>query len=314
MSQTRHNRRKGHTRGGAVGFTLAELLVVMAIIAILATVTVVAMRAISADARLSSGVNAVVAALDNARALAMKNNQIVMVAFRPRQQGNEQYVEAVIAKWSGDEFVLRDGSTGGISRLVDRFVPIPDVAARKLPDGVGVASPYYHDTGDLYTLPDFNSDFTWSTQVNLPVGGELPIQGDHLGALIAVMYGPDGTTISRNSATDSNGAFIDFNSDYLMHFRGVDYQSWGLVDPDDKSEPYEQHYEDEETLVTIAPLLAVYDRADAQDRAVGNWASAVGYEELIGSTDVGSDYWRRGIINDTAMRLHFNRYTGVVMR
>jgi len=55
-------------------FTLAELLVAMAIIAVLAAITVVAVGGIANDARLASGKNVVVSVLDTARSLAIRRN------------------------------------------------------------------------------------------------------------------------------------------------------------------------------------------------------------------------------------------------
>ena len=79
------------TRPGS-GFTLTELLVVMGIVIVLATLTVMGVRGIARSARLASATNSVMAALDNARALAMKTNTIVLVVFRPRLEGNNKQV------------------------------------------------------------------------------------------------------------------------------------------------------------------------------------------------------------------------------
>ena len=76
-------------------FTLIELLVTMAIIGIIATVTVISIAVIANDARLASGKNTVVAALDHARALAIRDNNYVMLVFRPRLEESEQRVEAL---------------------------------------------------------------------------------------------------------------------------------------------------------------------------------------------------------------------------
>ena len=80
-------------------FTLTELLVVIGVIAVLATLTLISTKAISAGARVSSAVNTVTAALDNGRALAMRRNAVVLVAFRPRFDRNrtDQVVEVVTA-------------------------------------------------------------------------------------------------------------------------------------------------------------------------------------------------------------------------
>ena len=85
------------------GFTLVELLVVMGVIGVLSTLTLVSFRAITRDARLSSATNTVTAALDNARALAMKRNQPVLVAFYPRVEGKQSRVDIITAVWAGSK-------------------------------------------------------------------------------------------------------------------------------------------------------------------------------------------------------------------
>ena len=77
------------TRRPSRGFTLVELLMVMGVIGVLSTLTLVSIRAIARDVRLSSATNTVMAALDNARALAMKRNKPVLVAFYPQRRGQE---------------------------------------------------------------------------------------------------------------------------------------------------------------------------------------------------------------------------------
>ena len=79
------------------GFTLIELLIVMGVIGVLSVLTLVSVTAITADARLSSATNTVTAALANARALAIKNNAIVLIVFRPQLVGTrEQVVEITV--------------------------------------------------------------------------------------------------------------------------------------------------------------------------------------------------------------------------
>ena len=95
----------GSARRPGGGFTLTELLVVMGIVVVLATLTVVGVRGIARSARLASATNSVMAALDNARALAMKTNTIVLVVFRPRFEGpRTMVVEAIVAKWTGESY------------------------------------------------------------------------------------------------------------------------------------------------------------------------------------------------------------------
>ena len=90
------------TRRPLGGFTLTELLIVMGVIGVLSTLTLVAVRVIARDARLSSATNTVMAALDNARALAMKRNKPVLVAFYPEVEGRRSRVEIITAAWAGD--------------------------------------------------------------------------------------------------------------------------------------------------------------------------------------------------------------------
>jgi hypothetical protein len=82
----------------------------MGVIGVLSTLTLVSIRAIARDARLSSATNTVTAALDNARALAMKRNQPVLVAFFPGVEGARSRVDVLTAVWAGD---------GGVADVVN---------------------------------------------------------------------------------------------------------------------------------------------------------------------------------------------------
>jgi prepilin-type N-terminal cleavage/methylation domain-containing protein len=286
-SDTRQPRR---FRGG---FTLAELLVAMAIIAVLAAITVVAVGQIASDAKLSSGTNAVIASLDNARALALRTNRPVLVVFRPVADGNQQRVEAVTAEFTGESFV------GGLD-LYDRFAPIEDVPVRALPRGVGVAGPFYGSTGA--TPFGRRADTLWVTQSTLR---ELPAEAP--GRLIGVLYGPDGATMTRNPLSDSSGAWVDFENEFDSGL-GDFVVTWDLAhsDPDlpDSGSPWLFDHPEDETIVSIVPFIAVYDDADAREVT-----GALGWDDDETRTLQLSDY-----ITDRSDRIHFNRYTGVVMR
>ena len=247
----------------------------MGVIAVLATLTLVSVRAITDNARLSSATNTIMAALANARALAMKKNTIVLVVFRPRIEGNnKQVVEVVTAKWTGESFIDAD------DKVVDRFVPIPDVPVRSIPVGIKIAAPRYGP----------NEDDLWITQAHLPAIDQQTGSGEAPGKLIAIMYGPDGTTITRNSQSDSRRLFVDFNNDRI--------QQGGPV-PD-----FNQTFEDDEPFLAMAPFIAVFDDDEAREMF-----DTTAWEDVdIRRADL-TEY-----ITQFADRIHFNRYTGVAMK
>ena len=256
-------------------FTLIELLVVMGVIGVLAVLTLMSMRAIANDARLASAKNTVKAALDTARAQAMKNNTVVLLVFRPRLVGtNEQEVDIYLAKWTGESYLNQNGAD-----VVDRFVPIPAIAVRAIPTGIKVAAPNYGS----------DEDFLWITQSHLPTIDPQPGAGEWPGKMIGIMYGPDGTTITRNSQSDSNQVFVDFNNDGLQLFSD---------DVNDQASEYD------EPFVAMAPFLAVFDDDEAREL----------YDTLLWGGQFTRDENLTEYITQFADRIHFNRYTGVVMK
>lgn len=268
------------------GFTLIELLVVMGVIAVLAVLTLMSMRAIANDARLASATNTVKAALDNARALAMKNNTIVLIVFRPRLEGvhkQKQEVDIYTAKWTGESAFFIDSF--GNQKVKDRFVPIPAVAVRTIPAGIKVAAPRY----------GADEDFVWNTQSHLPAIDPQAGAGEVRGKLIAIMYGPEGTTITRNSQSDSNQNFVDFDNDGLQRIIG---------------DVNDQASEDDEPFLAMAPFLAVYDDDEARELKTLDWSNSNQGEENYRDELTGP----LGYITQFADRIHFNRYTGVVMK
>ena len=287
-------------------FTLTELLIVMGVIAVLSVLTLVSVRAIIDDARLASATNSVVASLDNARSLAMKNNTIVLVVFRARLDGDGVVVDIVPCEWTGESY--RNGAM-----VIDRFVPISDAPVRSLPPGIKVAAPSYA----------IGLDEVWVTQSHLPAtanGQEVA------GVIFGVMYGPDGTTISSNAQSDSDLSWVDFKFDPtiggpFIRNMGTDFlPGAGMIPPlpiADLADTtfYVQNFDDDEPFIVMAPFLAVYDDKEARKFKTGDWGPAdplVYRRDLVGDPDDLLTY--PGYISENATRIHFNRYTGVVMK
>ena len=85
-----------------------------------------------------------------------------------------------------------------------------------------------------------------------------------------------------------------------------------IVAPEDASLAlfFDHRFDREETFMTFAPYLAVYDDVDARELSGNDWSSsgqgtANYFNELIGPD---------GYIATFADRIHFNRYTGVAMK
>lgn len=291
------------------GFTLVELLVAMGIIAVLSAVTVLAVAGIAKDARLSSGANAVVAALSNGRALAMKNNEVVLVAFRANwdttDPSGRQFTEVVLARWTGDTIADTmpdvDGNPDDIDIVRDRFEPIPDIATRVLPEGIKVAGPRY---GSNVLFNETVDDNAWFTQPEF----RATINGETPGRLVGVMFGPDGKMVMENPQNQvaawmapslderiDYAAYVDFDRDEVQAVGSTTIGPTVVYD-----EPG-----DEPNVVTV-PFLAVYDDDVAREIATTNWNNAADYENQLTGPD--------GYITLTANRIHFNRYSGVIMR
>ncbi len=284
-------------------FTLTELLIVMGVIAALSVLTLVSVRAIARDARMASATNTVVASLDNARALAMKNNNIVLVVFRARLDGDDGVVVDIVpCEWTGESY--GNDSVSPV-QVIDRFMPSSDAPVRTLPRGIKVAAPSYA-TGD---------DEMWATQSHLPATVNAQ---EVAGVIFGVMYGPDGTTISSNAQSDSDLSWVDFNFNptvvgpFVMNMEVNTLP--GFVDLTDPTF-YEQNFADDEPFVLMAPFLAVYDDDEARALKTGDWGPAdpLAYQrDLVGDPAEPEEY--PGYISENATRIHFNRYTGVVMK
>ncbi len=282
-------------------FTLTELLAAMAIIAIIAGVTAISVRTIARDAKLSSASNTIAAALDTARGLAIRDNKLTVLVFRPRLDGSSrQYIELVTAHWTGESHP----NVPNIG-VVDRFVPVPGVNVRRLPNGIGVAGPQYGGA----------MDHIWQTCSYFPG----ITTGEPAGALLGIMFTSDGTIAMRNAVSDSQRIYLDVNQDAMQQQDGEPFSNTGNSSnyPDNNdycdlglgpsgnvlAQYFCQQRPDDEPYLTLVPYLSVFDDALARDQMTLNWTS--GQDRNLAYTS---------FIDQNADRIHFNRYTGVVMR
>ena len=143
------------------GFTLVELIVVIAVMTILASISGLAFRRIAADLRMASAESLLSASLDNARALAIKKNRYVMAVFVPRliNDRTQQVTDIIIAEWRGDSMNANFSESGVQIFTVDRFVPVQGVEVRTLENGVNVAAPDY---------TSLHAEQNWATSTFLP--------------------------------------------------------------------------------------------------------------------------------------------------
>ncbi|MBL9149140.1 MAG: prepilin-type N-terminal cleavage/methylation domain-containing protein [Phycisphaerae bacterium] len=282
------------------GFTLTELLVVMGVLAVLAVLTAVGVRKISRESRVASGVNSVTSILGAARALAIRENDVVVVAFRPiwdvTNRQKPQQTEAVVARWSGERSYFAGG--GSNANVADRFYVVNEVPPIRLPAGIKVAGPLY----------EFGNDDIWVTQPEMTQLNPTCKEAIDYSRMVAVMFAPDGSLVTRNprsSAGDSK-VYIDFNRKDLSPADNdpQDVLAGGCANPGSNFQLYwmQDDVEDESNL-TVVPFLAVYDDRAARDNRSLDWSAAANMLlELNGP---------QGFITTNADRIHFNRYTGV---
>lgn len=296
-------------------FTLAELLVVMAIVAVIATITVIAVGDIARGARVSSGRNALTAALETARSYAMKHNTVTLVTFRaawnPAEPQIPQRTEIVVARWTGESgTILRfnqplwntlpGGTHWTRSLILDRFEPIPDVPARTLPEGIKVAGPWYDRTSQT---SDYDS--VWVTQ---PDFRELAASNENPGRFFGVLYGPEGDVRTQLTESGADDLFVDFDRDGLWDvgtaWPGSSTPWYAYDRPPDPDRT--AITPSDEYLVNPAPFLTVFDDEAAREVKTLDWASEANYTTELTGPD--------GYISRYADRIHFNRYSGVVLR
>jgi hypothetical protein len=294
---------------------------------------------VTRDAKLTSATNTLVAALGNARAIAIRDNTYVMVTFRlagdSRAVGvplDPPVVQVVTARWTGEVITYKSPLPAGAKRLpddlsADRFLPVPGVPQRSLPSGILVAGPafgYVTDTAvgnhdnEWRTQPRFAGTISTTTSASVVTRTFTPdLTTTEVGWGIAVLFGPDGRTLSRNPeqvtevvtvAGNQNAyvkAFVDFNGNGYPACGNTSFYGGATpvnVDFTIYDEPLD------EPLVDYVPYLAVFNEKEARERFPDTAAGWRG--PRTGPSQARVDAHSL-FINEQADRITFNRFTGV---
>jgi len=297
------------------GFTLIELLVVIGIIATLAVLTSVSVLRLSRDSRLAVGVNQVIAALGEARARALKENQPMMVTFAirtvdPNSKTAGQVVEVVIAKWTGEFVRVVGGNPNNPMGDVwnQPFIPHPDAVRRTLPPGIKVAGP----RTDFNPTGSSDQDTFWVTQPELA--------NDEYGRGFGVLFGSDGTVITRMPIgpilARYSSAYLDRDNE-----KGADgFRIQNIGASSSANRWFEYNEEVDEPRINYVRTLAVFDDAAAREFFVtSNWSGQTNGSPSSLPSDCSSEpagerrmrCEQSQFINQYAERINFNRFTGV---
>jgi prepilin-type N-terminal cleavage/methylation domain-containing protein len=342
-------RTASHPRAARRAFTLLELLVVMGILLVLATLTVISVGKVTRDAKLANATNTVVSALGTARAIAIRDNAYVMVTFRvaPDRRGRRiprtpQVIQVITARWTGEVVTPEAPLPAGVEMpstadvYGQRFLPVPGVPARDLPSGVYVAGPGFFRVSSTSTGL---SDKYWFTQpvfagtadLNATPPTYVPnLALTEVGNTIGVMFGPDGRAVSRmdNDVTEVDNVGSSDGNAWVKPFLDTDgngFPSRGtsVFSSFPPLQNVSFFYYDEpldDGFVDLVPYLAVFNMSEARERFNSSLWKGPNIGNL-GSFNSSGTFTEPVIpqrvkdisnfVDEQADRITFNRYTGV---
>ena len=319
-------------------FTLIELLVAMGIIVLLSAIALASTRNVRNGLRLSGGVNAVTAALELGRSLAIQNGEPVLVAFRPRVQTPDNsgpssanwpppqsvsFVEIILMKWSGDTVRFRtSNNTGGWSGgySVDRWIPYPEVKTFPLPDGICVASPRFfrfNDSGDddYVVTGDF---VAFGNPIPQNAGGsngfpfEVPV----------ILFDRTGAVAVNNPDSSAQGPWLDWDGNLIdapqvalgtQQISSASTTNLIFNVPRATGGMYATLDVRDEPFAGVSPFITIYDQKKALDSVF----------TLTGGRPTVEEYQRDILVTDgnniiyalrEGRQLSFNAYSGVVLK
>jgi len=307
----------------------------MGIIAILGVVITTSAQRISKDAKLAGATNQVLAALGEARAIAIRDRATVLVAFTVRRatyrqttSGPEiidlskpQQTEVVIAKATGRLGFLGTGTNGSYAflsqvgantdRLLEEFHPAAGVPSRLLPAGMKVA-------GSAIDFPPASSaqgnDHYWYSQPQMTRPNSAVASGEW-GQMVVIRFGPDGSLQTRNpslianvSLGDPNASvnpWIDFNRNGTVEIGTniVGFSDTPFFTLDEfRDEPLGNH----------TMFLALFDDDNFHAQATPQQLTAWGSPSQPATPSLNQLIRdRTDYINQFSDRIQFNRFTGV---
>lgn len=313
-------------------FSLIELLIVIGVMLALVAVTLPAFRSLKDSMRQSGGKNAVSAALNTARALAMREGRDVAAMFKFDVTSRVCSIELLVLDSTVDD--------SGLKSAASVFVPIEGHAPIELPEGAGVfgygfgssrgsssnEQNWYADLGLLYPVrnTETRQDDPWLFPRTDPLvfgeRGKLTTRDVEFLDTFIVRFSPDGTVVTNaeelgSSARGGNG-YVELNFPGEKKFR--------VWDPHVEIDPISNlEHAIAEIQLRSAPFLVVVDLFElASSTGIARPWMVLGPDHPRDTGEKRSDANGNGIddqleidewIASNATVIAFNRYSGTLM-
>lgn len=292
----------------ARAFTIVELLVVIGVIGILAALTTIGARRLTAGSRLAAATNAVTSALGNARAAAIKDGITTGVVFRPvynpLKPNTPQRVELITVRSTGERSAF--GTTTIGVRSSERYRPVQNIPATVLPEGIKVAGPMYDPPGNFGSIP---AEQVYATQAEIlqMVNCKETIEFNRI---VAVLFGPTGQFLTRptRGSIDEMKCYVDWNDNGGLATPPPDPQdvqqgncAQGLFE-----QFWLQDHPDDENNLMFVPFVVVYDDKAAREVKGTDWGNQ---NNMLGELTGPAGY-----IAQFGDKITFNRFSGIPER